>query len=164
MPYTISSCVYAQIWTAYNPLFGSDIISKSAITQSKTCLAITPTPTFILILLETLCTYTCEDTVYVYRIHSNRWLCPNRHSPPSSSSSWYTKMGEIDDLCIKNAWAYDKLALYLQLLCPLVMYLKSNFGPIIMNHIDVLLTLGVLLLERIRYAALIPIIVLQGIY
>ena len=41
-------------------------------------------------------------------IHSNRHPCPNRCPPPSSASSWHTKMGEIDDLLIKNTWINDK--------------------------------------------------------
>ena len=41
---------------------------------------------------------------HIYRIHSNRCSCPNRRSPPLSSSSWHSKIGEIDDFCIKNAW------------------------------------------------------------
>ena len=55
--------VYAQFGMAHNPLCGSNVISKSVGTQCKTCLAITPTTTFILISLEMLCAYTCEDIV-----------------------------------------------------------------------------------------------------
>ena len=45
--------------------FVSNVISKSVITQCKICLARSPTPTFILISLETLCAYTREDTVFI---------------------------------------------------------------------------------------------------
>ena len=45
-----------------------------------------------------------------YCIHSNRRSCPNRRSPPSSSSSWHTKIGEIDDFfCIRNAWIWGQI-------------------------------------------------------
>ena len=36
----------------------------------------------------------------IYRIHSDRRSCPNRHSPPSSSSSWHTKISEINDFFV----------------------------------------------------------------
>ena len=65
MQLTVSSCVYTQFWTARIPLFASKFIFKSVFTQCKTWLAITPTPTFILISLETLCAYMREDTVYM---------------------------------------------------------------------------------------------------
>ena len=61
--YTVSSRVYAQFWTAHIPLYGSKVILKSVVTQCESWLGITPTSYFFLIWLETLCTYTCEDTV-----------------------------------------------------------------------------------------------------
>ncbi len=60
---TVSSCVYAQFWTARIPLFASNFIKKSGIIQYESWFAITPTPLYILITLETLCTCTPEDTV-----------------------------------------------------------------------------------------------------
>ena len=40
---------------------------------------------------------------HMYRIHSNINSCSNR-CPPPSSSSWHTRMGEIGDFFITNAW------------------------------------------------------------
>ncbi len=48
-----------------NSLYGSNITSRSVVTQCKTWLAITPTPTFTLFSLEMLCAYTCEDIQYI---------------------------------------------------------------------------------------------------
>ena len=48
---------------------------------------------------------------------------------------------------IKNAWIYDHVPLYLQLLWSLMIYLKSDFEPIIMYQLHVLLTPRGLLLE-----------------
>ena len=74
-----------------------------------------------------------------YRIHSNRRSCPNRRSPPSSSSYWHTIIGEIHDFCTNNAW-----------IC------GQNFEPIIMHQYYVLLTLSALLLEWIWYLLVKP--------
>ena len=64
-PYgTVSSHVYAQFGMVRSPLSESDVISKSVVTQCKIWITITPTPTFILISLETLCVYTHKDTVF----------------------------------------------------------------------------------------------------
>ena len=46
---------------------------------------------------------------HAYRSHSDRRSCPNRSSPPSSSSSRPTKIGEIDDFCIRNAWIWGQI-------------------------------------------------------
>ena len=62
---------------AHNPLFGSNFISKSVVTQCKTCLAITPTPTSIVISLETLCAYTRKDTVCSC---NDRWISFGCHA------------------------------------------------------------------------------------
>ncbi len=62
---TVSLRAYAEFWAAHIPLFGPEVIFKSVITQCKSCLGIAHTTTFILMWLETLCTYTCEDTVYL---------------------------------------------------------------------------------------------------
>ena len=67
---TVSLRIYKQVWTAHIPQFGSNVIFKYVVTQCKTCITTTPTPTFILIWLETLCMYTCEDTVYM-KIHGH---------------------------------------------------------------------------------------------
>ena len=69
----------------------------------------------------------------VYHIHSNRCSCPNRCSPPTSSSSWHTK----------NWW--NRLFLYQK--CT---DLKSDFEIIIIHQLYVLHTLSALL-EWIRY-------------
>ena len=63
--YTVSSHLYAQFWTACIPLFASNLILRFVVTQCKTWFTITPTLTFILISLETLCAYMREDTVMV---------------------------------------------------------------------------------------------------
>ena len=48
---------------------------------------------------------TCPSTSH-YCVHSNGPSCPNTRSPPPSSSSWQTKIGEIDDhFNIKDAWS-----------------------------------------------------------
>ena len=60
---TVSSHVYAQFLTARIPLFASDVILKSCVTQCESWIAITLTLSFLLIWLETLCAYTHEDTV-----------------------------------------------------------------------------------------------------
>ena len=44
--YTISSCVYAQFWTARIPLFWQNIILKSGVTQCKTWITIACIPLF----------------------------------------------------------------------------------------------------------------------
>ena len=80
------------------------------------------------------CKLKCYHIQFItYRIHSNRHSCPNRHPPPPSSSCWHTKMGEIDDSCVKNAQIHDELSLYmyLQLFCPLLMILRSDFETMI---------------------------------
>ena len=56
-------CILAQFGMAHNPLHGSDVMSKSVVTQCKTWLAITPTPTLTMVSVETLRVYT-RDTVY----------------------------------------------------------------------------------------------------
>ena len=70
--YTVSSRLYAQFWKMHIPLFGPNVILKSAVTQCKICITIMLTTTFILIWLETLCTYMREDTVVVKHFH-NLW-------------------------------------------------------------------------------------------
>ena len=73
------------------------------------------------------------------------------HHPPPWSSSWHTKMGEIGDFCIKNTWIYNELSIYLQLYCFLMIYLRSDFKPIDIYQIYVLLTSNALLFEWLRY-------------
>ena len=43
---------------------------------------------------------------HIYHIYSNRRSCPNRRPPPSSSSSWNTKICEIN-FCIKRDFISD---------------------------------------------------------
>ncbi len=64
--FTVSSRVYAQLWTAHIPRFGSEVIFRSGVTQceSCTCIGIMPTPTSILMWLETLRAYMHKDTVF----------------------------------------------------------------------------------------------------
>ena len=62
---TVSSCIYALFWTARIPLFASKFILKSGVTQCESWIAVTHTPSFFLIGMETLCAYAREDTVSV---------------------------------------------------------------------------------------------------
>ncbi len=68
--YTLSLHVYAQFWTAHNPCL-DQMSFLNLITQRKTSLA-----TFILISLETLCTYMHEDTV---TLHVYAWGYSNSY-------------------------------------------------------------------------------------
>ena len=54
-----------------------------------------------------------DDVKLIYRIHSNRRSSSDRRPSPVSSSSWQTKMGEIDDFGSKNAQIYDDLSNYI---------------------------------------------------
>ena len=56
LKYCILACI-CSVRHGEQPLFGPKVILKSVVTQCESCLGISPTPTFILIYLETLCTY-----------------------------------------------------------------------------------------------------------
>ena len=58
---------------------------------------------------------------------------------PPLPSSWHTKMGGINDFCFENAWIYDEMPLYLQLLCSLMVYFWSDIQPIIMYQLRIFL-------------------------
>ena len=49
--------IYAQFWTVAIPLFGSNVILKSVVTQCESYSEDTLTPTSFMILLEMLCAY-----------------------------------------------------------------------------------------------------------
>ena len=76
-----------------------------------------------------------------YYIHSDRRSCPNKHPPPPSSSSWQAKMDEIGGFWIKKCMdLWWTVVIYWQLFCSLMLILRSDFEPVIMYQIQVLLT------------------------
>ena len=62
--YTVSSCNIRSVLDSAHPLFRSNVILKSVVTQCESWLGITLIIISILIWLETLSMYTREDTVY----------------------------------------------------------------------------------------------------
>ena len=68
-----------------------------------------------------------------YLIHSNRRPFSNRRPPPSSSSTWHTNIGEIDDFFYQEC-----------------VDLRPDLELIVMYQLHVLLTFSPLLLEWIQ--------------
>ncbi len=64
---TASSRINAQFRIARIPLLGSKVIFQSVVTQCESCLGINPTPTSILVWLETLWALMRKDTIFTIR-------------------------------------------------------------------------------------------------
>ena len=94
--------------------------------------------------------YHHENTVYTVFIQIDAQALRDTHPSPQSSF-WHTKRVNLMIFVRKNAWIYGELSSYLQLLCSLMMYLRSDFEAINTYQLHVLVTSVGLLFEWIKY-------------